>query len=129
MIYLQNVSVKSQQRIYKCINISKNIVIATKLLNRHTFTQRFIGLLNKKYLNPDEGIILTPCQSIHTICMKFPIDIIFIDKNNIIVKIYKNTLPYTFFCFSLSAKYCLEVHANSNVTSDMVGDLIQISVI
>ena len=47
-----------------------------------TFLSRLIGLLGRTTVGEEEGIILSPCNSIHTIGMRFPIDAIFLDQNN-----------------------------------------------
>jgi len=40
---------------------------------------RFRGLMGKKALPPGEGILLRPCASVHTMFMRFPIDVVFCD--------------------------------------------------
>ena len=37
------------------------------------------GLLGRESLGATEGLLLTPCKAVHTIGMRFPIDLIFID--------------------------------------------------
>jgi len=42
---------------------------------------RMRGLLGKARLEPDEGILIRPCGSIHTFFMRFPIDVVFCDRD------------------------------------------------
>ncbi|MEI7880862.1 MAG: DUF192 domain-containing protein, partial [bacterium] len=44
-----------------------------------TFWKRSIGLMGKPGLKAGQGLLLSPCGSIHTCFMRFPIDIIFLD--------------------------------------------------
>jgi uncharacterized membrane protein (UPF0127 family) len=39
-----------------------------------------IGLLNRKALAQGEGLLLDRCYGIHTFGMRFPIDVVFLDK-------------------------------------------------
>lgn len=74
----------------KICNSSKNKLILAEAEVADTFFQRFRGLLGKKYLQPESGLIIAPCNSVHTIGMKFPIDVIFVDKENKICYIMRN---------------------------------------
>ena len=46
-----------------------------------TIARRMRGLLGRKDLPSDEGILLRPAWSIHTAFMRFPIDAVFIDPS------------------------------------------------
>lgn len=58
------------------------------------FWLRLKGLLGKASLKNDEALIITPCSQVHTIGMRFSIDVIFIDKNQCVTKIVKKLKPY-----------------------------------
>jgi uncharacterized membrane protein (UPF0127 family) len=40
------------------------------------------GLLGRESLGATEGLLLTPCKAVHTVGMRFPIDVIFIDRDD-----------------------------------------------
>lgn len=40
---------------------------------------RRIGLSHCRQLDPQEGLLLSPCEAIHTFGMRFPLDVLFID--------------------------------------------------
>ncbi len=67
-------------------------IILSNLYVADTFFSRAIGLLGKESLPPGSGILLSPCNQIHTFFMKFPIDVIFIDGHGKVIKVY-NALP------------------------------------
>lgn len=52
--------------------------VHVKLAN--TFWSRLIGLLDRGSLGRNEGLLLEPCSSIHTVGMRFSIDVIFLDR-------------------------------------------------
>ena len=48
---------------------------------------RFLGLMGKKPLPEGEALLIDPCSSVHTMFMRFPIDVVYISKENSVVKI------------------------------------------
>jgi len=42
---------------------------------------RMRGLLGRRELPPGEGLLLRPAGSIHTAFMRFPIDVVFLDRD------------------------------------------------
>ena len=47
-----------------------------------TWRERIRGLLGVDALPPEQGLWLVPCGSVHTFGMRFPIDILFLDRQN-----------------------------------------------
>ncbi len=68
------------------------------------------GLLGCKSLLPGEGLLLAPCNSIHTLFMRFPIDVVFLNKKNRITKIIRTMKPFR-FGLALGASSVLELSA------------------
>ena len=66
----------------------KNITIK----EAKSFKDRLIGLMFKKNIN--YGLLFNNCRSIHTFFMKEEIDIIAVDKDDNIIKEYKNIKPW-----------------------------------
>lgn len=78
-----------------------------KIIKADTFFKRFKGLMGKKEF--EEGLLFTNLKdsSIHTLFMRFEIDVYFIDKNKIIYD--KVTLkPWKFYNPKKQAEYILE---------------------
>ena len=50
------------------------------------FWSRLIGLLGRSQAPRDGVLCLTECSSIHTCFMRFPIDVIFVDRRGIVLK-------------------------------------------
>lgn len=49
--------------------------------------------MRKKDLPPGEGLLLTRCRQIHTFFMLIAIDVVFIDKNGMIVELFSGMPP------------------------------------
>ncbi|WP_458454574.1 DUF192 domain-containing protein [Methanobrevibacter sp.] len=82
-----------------------------KIINADTFFKRFKGLMGKKEF--EGGLLFTNLKdsSIHTLFMRFEIDVYFIDKNKIIYD--KVTLkPWKFYNPKKQAEYILETKKN-----------------
>ena len=56
---------------------------------------RIRGLLGRKAISPDEGLLITPCPSVHMIGMKFAIDVLFLTRDDIVTDWVEN-LPAGF---------------------------------
>src|SRR2546423_14780112 len=76
------------------INVTKKTWLATKVRKADSFLTRLVGLLQRTTLGPEEALWLVPSKGIHTIGMKFPIDVVFLDKNSIVLKAVSNLAPY-----------------------------------
>lgn len=57
------------------------------LSRAETFVERLRGLLGHRSLDADEGLWITPCGSVHTFGMRFPIDVVFVGRDGRIVRI------------------------------------------
>lgn len=62
----------------------------------NSFSGRLIGLLGRQSLPQDCGLILERCNSVHTIGMKFPIDVIFLDNGGFVITITSHLKPGRF---------------------------------
>lgn len=58
-----------------------------------TFWSRLIGLLGKRSLDLREGLLLDPCSSIHTIGMRFSIDVVFLDRAGCVLGFADDVAP------------------------------------
>jgi uncharacterized membrane protein (UPF0127 family)/CheY-like chemotaxis protein len=56
--------------------------------------RRMRGLLGRKYLREGEGMVLRPGWSIHTAFMRFPIDAVFLDADQVVIKVEHEVGPW-----------------------------------
>ena len=52
------------------------------------------GLLGRHSLAEDEGLLLRPAGSVHTAFMRFPIDVVFLDRAMRVLRIAPNMKPW-----------------------------------
>jgi uncharacterized membrane protein (UPF0127 family) len=55
---------------------------------------RMRGLLGRRSLAPEEGILLRPASSVHTWFMRFPIDVVFLDRNLAVLRVVPRLRPW-----------------------------------
>src|ERR1051326_4840610 len=59
-----------------------------------TLPRRMRGLLGRNALVPGDGIVLRPGWSIHTAFMRFPIDVVFVDADRVVLRIVTGLNPW-----------------------------------
>lgn len=88
---------------------------------------RLWGLLGQRGLSPGKGILLQPCQAIHTFLMRFPIDVLFVDSRHRVVHLVEKMPPYRLSPFVGQAHYALELPVGSiGQSGTQVGDQLQL---
>ena len=91
-----------------------------------TSSKRRTGLLKHERLEPGEGLWIVPCESVHTFFMKFPIDLVYLDKKRKVRKVSK-AVPAWRLSACLTAHSILELPAGTiEQTGTQTGDVIEI---
>jgi len=67
--------------------------IAKRVSIADTFMKRLKGLLFKKEIDEDEGLLISPCSQVHTFGMKFSIDVLFLSKFGEVISIESSMSP------------------------------------
>lgn len=80
------------------------------LIRANTFLTRLKGLMGKKTLPQDTGLLLEPCDNVHTFHMHFPIDVIFLNQENKVMHIAHSMKPNQMGKRIKGAKKVLEVN-------------------
>jgi len=85
-------------------NQTRNSVLGDAVDVADTSDKRRVGLLKHERLEPGTGLWIVPCESVHTFFMKFPIDLVYVDKQRRVKKI-RSRVP----AWRMSA--CLTAHS------------------
>jgi uncharacterized membrane protein (UPF0127 family) len=80
-----------------------------RLRRTETALERTRGLLGSR-LGDDEGLWITPCNSVHTFGMTYPIDVVYLDRRQVVRKITPRLSPRR-LSFCLFARSTLELPA------------------
>lgn len=75
-------------------NYTRGTIVCEHALVADRALARMRGLLGRKSLPAGEGLLLRPAPSIHTAFMRFPIDVIFLDRDLQVVKVVETLDPW-----------------------------------
>ncbi|MGF7185891.1 hypothetical protein GGQ84_001984 [Desulfitispora alkaliphila] len=107
----------------KVINVTKNKTLGWNFERADSFFTRLKGLIGRTELPTGSGLIIKPCNSIHTFFMKFPIDVIFLDEKGRALKLQEKVTPRKVILPVKNATCVLEMPTGCiNNTNTVVGD-------
>ena len=107
-------------------NLTRQTTVADRAILANTSATRRTGLLKHESLQDGEGLLIVPCEGVHTFGMKFPIDVIYLNKKRVVLKI-KPEMPKRRMSFCLRAHSVLELPAGmAGRTSTTVGDQLEV---
>ena len=78
-----------------------------------SFVARLKGLMFQKTPLHQEGLWITPCNSIHMFFMRFPIDVVFLNKERQVVKLVEKLQPWKIISPVGNAHSTLELPAGA----------------
>jgi uncharacterized membrane protein (UPF0127 family) len=108
------------------VNARTQEAIANDVALASTRADRRRGLLGRDGLGQSAALVLSPCWAIHTMFMRFPIDVIFVDREGRAVRIVRDLPPWR-IAGAASAKSTIELPAGSLQLRDVqVGDTLRI---
>ena len=79
---------------FKIRNLTKNTMLCEEALLADSFWKRAKGLMFRKGWEEFDGLLLSPCRSIHTFGMRMEIDVCFLDPEHTIMKSLDSLGPW-----------------------------------
>jgi uncharacterized protein len=111
-------------------NRTRNACLATHLSLAGTHWSRLRGLMWKDAASfpAGDGLWIVPSRGVHTLAMKFPIDVLYLDANKLVVHVEQNLKPWRVARVSMRTASVLELPGNTLESSGTtVGDEIEIA--
>ena len=111
-------------------NRTRNAYLATNLSVAGTHWSRLRGLMCKDAASfpAGDGLWIVPCRGVHTLAMRFPIDVLYLDTNKVVVHVEQNLKPWRVARVSLRAASVLELPGNTLKSDGIaIGDEIEIA--
>lgn len=106
-------------------NQSKNTILGDRVGIADTSATRRTGLLKHSRLEPGEGLWIAPSEAVHTFGMKFPIDVLFLDKKRKVLKI-RSDMARSRMAICLRAHSVLELPSGTATAMQTVaGDQLE----
>ena len=108
------------------INQATGKPISSRVSVAESSFSRFIGLMGKKSLAADRGLLIRPSAGVHTFWMRFPIDVVALDKTLRVVGLWPNLRPFRLSGISFKTHSVLELPAGQIALCQIsIGDQMQ----
>jgi len=108
------------------LNATRGTTLATEASRATGVFERMKGLLGRASLAEGEALQIDPCNSIHTFFMRFPIDVLFVDKEGLVLRAFSAIRPWRLTRVYFQAKSVIELPAGTlEKTQTFEGDRIQ----
>ena len=119
-------SVASDRTAYLVVtNRDRGTVLAERATAAKSFGARFLGLMGRAGLPAGHGLLLDGDNSIHTFFMRFPIDVVFLDRQQRIVHLMHRVAPWRVSKIVWRARSVLELPPGTlAATGTSVGDVL-----
>ena len=113
-------------RVLTVTDVTRGTVIGDRIKVADTSLSRMFGLLGKRGLNAGEGLWIKPSSGVHTVGMMFSIDVIGLDKELRVVKLWPRLVPFRVTSVSFKVRSVVELGAGRIEACQVaVGDLLQ----
>ncbi len=113
----------------QAFNRTRQRYLATNLAVAQTHWTRLRGLLgaSESDFRNGGGLWIRPCRGVHTLAMRFPIDVVYLDRSGTVVHLEPNLQPWRFAPVRLQAASVLELPSRTLAqTETTLGDRIDI---
>jgi uncharacterized membrane protein (UPF0127 family) len=121
--------VANEMPAHQAFNLTRQLYLATELSIAQTHLSRLRGLIG---VSPDNfrngtGLWIRPCRGVHTLAMRFPIDVVYLDRAGTVVHVEHNLQPWRFSPIRMQAASVLELPSHTLArTETTLGDRIEI---
>lgn len=113
----------------ECIVYTPEETPFCRALVAERFTEKLVGLLRHKELKPPNGLLLCGCKQVHTFGMKFPIDVIFLSRDDEVLYIEHELTPGKISRYATNAYWALELAAGvAKSTNLKISDKIKLDI-
>jgi uncharacterized membrane protein (UPF0127 family) len=104
-------------------NVSKSTLLGENIKIADSSLRRMVGLLGTSHLEPQSGLLIFPTQGVHTFGMKYPIDIVFLDRERRVLGVRAAVKPWRLSPIFWRAQCVVELPAGViEATRTEVGD-------
>ncbi len=103
---------------------SRGHCVVRKVWKAASAWERMRGLLGRARLGGGEALLLEPCSSVHCLGMRYPLDLVYLDRQGRVCKLVYGLKPWRFSA-SLKAHATLElVEGALAATGIRLGDVV-----
>jgi uncharacterized protein len=109
-------------------NVTRGTTVASDVRVARSFLARGRGLMFASGLPADSGLLIEPCGSIHMFFMRFALDVLYVDREDRIVRAQRGIKPWRMGpIHTRGAKYVIELPVGTiDRSGSDVGDQLHI---
>ena len=108
-------------------NVTRGTALAAAAQMATNPWTRFWGLMGRSHLPPGAALVFPGVQGVHTHFMRFPIDLVFYDRDWVVVEVVEGLRPWRFSPYRRKAKGVIELPAGAaRATGTRTGDVLAI---
>lgn len=120
---------KKQPPRLRIVNLTRESVLGSAIDVASRGGSRSKGLLGRDGLAPGGGLWIVPCEAVHTFWMRFPIDLVYLDRAKRVKKVRSNVQAWR-ISGCLTAHSVLELPAGTvQKTRTRRGDQLEFSAV
>ena len=94
-------------------NVTRGSVLGDRIRIADTSLTRLFGLLSRSGLSAGEGLWIQPSSGVHTFFMRFTIDVVGLDRERKVVKLWPNLVPWRVTSVSMKLHNVIELPAGA----------------
>ena len=115
-------------RFVRIDNLTRGTTVAPRCRVASSIRDRGVGLLATPEPAPGDGLLIERTQSIHMFFMRYPIDVLFIDRAGQVTRIIRALRPWRMVWWARGARDCIELGVGTlEASGTQVGDQLAIS--
>ena len=112
----------------QAFNVTQQRILAHVLTVADSFFRSLVGLMGRTGLDVGHGLWIVPCKSVHTFWMRFPIDVVFLDKHHRVIHLVESLRPFRVSKHLSRAGSVIELPVGAiRTTGTQIGDEIRIA--
>lgn len=77
----------------RVVNTTRQTELGNRIETADRGPRRRKGLLGRDGLAPGQGLWIVPCEAVHTFAMRFPIDLVYLDRRRRVLKVRHSVPP------------------------------------
>ncbi len=112
----------------RAVNTTRGTLVGESIRVADTALTGIVGLLGERELLPGDGLLIVPSQGVHTVGMRFAIDVVFLDGEWNVIAIRRHMRPFRMTRVFWKAAGVLELRSGIIDSSNtLVGDTLEFS--
>ncbi len=109
-------------------NLTRSTVVGDNIELADTSLKRMFGLLGRRGLDAGGGLWIKPSSGVHTFGMAFSIDVVGLDRDLKVIKLWRCLVPYRVTSVSFRLRSVIELPCGAIAQAQLqLGDQIQIT--